>query len=116
VLLRNRDFAHVSFSKLYDTFRFSGDTLLFHRMEIQSSVLEMFVEGAYKLDGSFTDADLQVPLLNLKKPQGLPDNAGVGAFRGPSVYIHVYNKEDSTLHYKFSLFKRQVPVIKKQGA
>lgn len=109
---KNRDFSHVYFSKLYDTFQFSRDTAIFGRMEIQSTVLEMFVAGAYKLDGTYTNADIQVPFNNLKKRKGLPENVGVDVGHGLSVYVHAYNQGDEPLHYKFGLFKKKVPVIK----
>ena len=105
---KNRDFTNVHFSKLYDTFRFSGDTVTFNQMEVQSTVLEMFVAGVYKLDGSYTNADIQVPFNNLKKRKGLPDNVGVDAHHGLSVFVHAYNTGEEPLHYKFGLFKKKV--------
>jgi hypothetical protein len=105
---KNRDFTNVRFSKLYDTFRFSSDTLTFDQMEVQSTVLEMFVAGVYKLDGSYTNADIQVPFNNLKKRKGLPDNVGVDVHHGLSVFVHAYNTGEEPLHYKFGLFKKKV--------
>jgi hypothetical protein len=109
---KKRDFSHVYFSKLYDTFAFSGDTLSFHRMEIQSTVLEMFVEGVYKMDGDFTDAVIQVPLNNLTKGKGLKDNVGVDTKHGLSIYVRAYNTGDQPLQYKFGLLKKKVAGIK----
>lgn len=109
---KNRDFSHVYFSKLFDTFQFSRDTANFGRMEIQSTVLEMFVAGAYKLDGTYTNADIQVPFNNLKKRKGLPENVGVDVGHGLSIYVHAFNQGDEPLHYKFGLFKKKTPGVK----
>ncbi|TDW99612.1 AsmA family protein [Dinghuibacter silviterrae] len=110
--LKNRDLSNIYFSRLYDTFRFSRDTLVFDRMEIQSTVLDMFVAGAYKLDGSYTDADIQIPFTNLKKQKGLPDNAGAYAHHGPSLFVHAFNRDGEPLHYKFGLFRKKVPGVR----
>lgn len=106
--LKNRDLSHVYFSRLHDLFVFSKDTAVFDKMEIQSSVLEMFVEGVYKLDGEYTDADIQVPLLNLKKRKGIPKNVGVDAKHGLSIYVHAYNTGKEPLHYRLGLFKKKI--------
>jgi hypothetical protein len=107
--LKNRDLTHVYFSQLHDVFGFSKDTVDLNKMEIQSSVLEMFVEGMYKLDGAYTNADIQVPLINLKKKKGVPKkNVGVDTNHGLSIYVHAYNTGQEPLHYKFGLFKKKV--------
>jgi hypothetical protein len=105
--LKKRDLSHVYFSQLHDIFTFSRDTLSFNKMEIQSSVLEMFVEGAYKLDGDYTNADIQVPFSNIKKRKGVPENVGVDAKHGLSIYVHAYNTGNEPLHYKLRLFKKK---------
>jgi hypothetical protein len=109
---KSRDLSHVHFARLYDTFRFSRDTVIFNKMEVQSTVLELIVQGVYKLDGSFTDAVVQVPLSNLKKKKELKDNQGVDTKRGPSVWVRASNKGDEPLHYSFSLFKKKVAGVK----
>jgi hypothetical protein len=110
--LKNRDLSHVYFARLYDTFRFSRDTVVFDRMDIQSTVLSLIIAGAYKLDGSYTNADIQIPFSNLKKRKRLPDSAVADAHHGPSLFVHAFNQGDEPLHYKFGLFRKKVPGIK----
>ncbi len=57
-------------------------------MEIQSTVLTLFLEGKYSLDND-TNLSIQVPLSNLKKRDKgyVPKNIGVDAKIGPSVYL-----------------------------
>ena len=108
--LKNRDLSHVYFSQLHDTFGFSRDTVSFNKMEIQSCVLVMFVEGVYKLDGQYTNADIQVPFNNLKKRKDKLENVGVDAKHGLSIYVHAYNTGAEPLHYKFGLFKKKTGI------
>ena len=110
--LKNRDLSHVYFSQLHDIFGFSRDTVTINKMEIQSSVLEMFVEGMYKLDGAYTNADIQVPLINLKKRKSAHENVGVDTKHGLSIYVHAYNTGQEPLHYKFGLFKKKTVLRK----
>jgi hypothetical protein len=58
------------------------------RMEIQSTVLSIFLEGRYSLDND-TNLSVQVPLSNLKKRDKdfVPKNVGTDAKVGPSVYL-----------------------------
>lgn len=105
--LKHRDLSHVYFSQLHDNFTFSRDTLAFDQMEIQSSVLEMFAQGVYKLDGTYTNADIQVPLSNIKRRKGTPENVGVDTKHGLSIYVHAYNTGNEKLHYKLGLFKKK---------
>jgi hypothetical protein len=53
-------------------------------MEIQSSVLTMFVEGVFSTKGN-TDIRIQVPLSNLKKRDEnyIPKNLGEGKKQEP---------------------------------
>jgi hypothetical protein len=62
----------------------------------------------YKLDGAYTDADIQVPLRNIKKRKGTRDNVGVDTHHGLSIYVHAFNAGQEPLHYKFGLFKKKI--------
>ena len=64
-------------------------------MEVESTVVTMFIEGRYDLKDS-SDLSIQIPLSNLKKrDQDIPpENVGVDSKVGPSVYLRV--KPDKT--------------------
>jgi len=87
-LFRKRDFDDVRFAQITSKCKITHRYLQFSRMEIQSTVLSLFLEGKYSLDND-TDLSIQVPLSNLKKRNKdfVPKNVGTDAKVGPSVYL-----------------------------
>ena len=65
-LFKNRDFENIRFAELKDRFEIKGGDVKINRMEIQSSVMSMFVEGIFNNKGG-TDISIQVPLSNIHK-------------------------------------------------
>jgi len=51
---------------LKDRLEISNQEIKINRMEIESTVLSMYVEGIYSMKGT-TDMSIQIPLSNLKK-------------------------------------------------
>jgi hypothetical protein len=87
-LFRHRDFDDVRFAQIYVTMKATHRDLEISRMEIQSTVLSLFLEGKYSLDND-TNLSIQLPLSNLKKrdKKFVPKNVGVDAKVGPSVFL-----------------------------
>ena len=76
-------------------------------MEIQSSVLSMFVEGLYSMKGN-TDISIQVPLNNLKKRDSTynPENIGLLKKAGKSLFIRGKPGDDGSIKFKIDLFNK----------
>ena len=106
-LLKKRDFTEVQFAEITSRFRLSGPTLDISKMEIQSSVLTLFVQGRYSLADS-TDLSIQVPLSNLKKRDKdfKPENVGVDAKVGPSVFLRAHKNKDGKMVITYDPFKK----------
>jgi hypothetical protein len=87
-LFKRRDFDDVRFAQITGTVNVKHRDVQISRMEVQSSVLSLFLEGRYSLDND-TDLSIQVPLSNLKKRDKtfVPKNVGVDAKVGPSVFL-----------------------------
>lgn len=87
-LFRRRDFDDVRFAQINGKMKVTHRDIQISRMEIQSTVLTLFLEGKYSLDND-TNLSIQVPLSNLKKRNKdyVPKNVGVDAKVGPSVYL-----------------------------
>jgi hypothetical protein len=87
-LFKKRDFDDIKFAQIDGKIKVTHRDLLFSRMEIQSSVLSLFLEGKYSLDNN-TDLSIQLPLSNLRKRNKdfVPTNVGVDAKVGPSVFL-----------------------------
>lgn len=87
-LFRRRDFDDVRFAQINGKCRLTHRDIDISRMEIQSTVLSIFLEGKYSLDND-TNLSIQVPLSNLRKRDKnfVPRNVGVDAKVGPSVFL-----------------------------
>jgi len=108
-VLKKRDFTRVAFAEIKNTFEINGQMLTIHKMEIQSSVLGLYVEGIYDLQGKATDLVVQVPLKYLKKrePGYVPENQGLDAKTGISVYVRAKNADNGQIDFKYGLFKKK---------
>jgi uncharacterized protein involved in outer membrane biogenesis len=108
-LFKKRDFSDVQFAELNSNFSIAGTNMDISRMEIQSSVLTLFLEGRYSFTDS-TSLSVQLPLSNLKKRHKdfKPKNIGTHIKAGPSVFLHVYRDKDinSKIKIDYDPFKK----------
>ncbi len=106
-LFKNRDFENIQFAELKDRLEISNQEIKINRMEIQSNVMSLFVEGLYSMKGN-TDMSIQVPLKNLKKRKAnyKLENEGADKKGGPSVYIRGRPGPDGSIQFKADLFKK----------
>jgi hypothetical protein len=108
-LMKNRDFSNVNFAEINCRFKLEGPSLDIARMEVQSTVLTLFLEGKYSL-GDSTDITIQVPLSNLKKRDKdyKPENVGVDSKVGPSIYLRAREKDGKIViaYMPFKKFKK----------
>jgi hypothetical protein len=85
-------------------------------MEVESSVLRLFVEGRYSLKDSM-NLEVQIPLSNLKRRDKhyKPENVGIDARVGPSVFLHVYRDPEGKTVIAYDPFKKHVRKTAKKG-
>lgn len=107
LLFKNRDFDNIQFAELKDRLDIGNQEIKINRMEIESSVLSIFVEGVYSLKGN-TDISIQVPLSNLKKRDEnyKPKNTGVTKDPGTSLYFRGRPGSDGNVQFKADLFNK----------
>jgi hypothetical protein len=107
LLFKNRDFDNIQFAELKDRLDIYNQEIKINRMEIESSVLSIFVEGIYSMKGN-TDIGIQVPLSNLKKRDGnyKPKNSGVNKDPGTSLYFRGRPGSDGNVQFKADLFNK----------
>jgi len=108
-VLKKRDFSKVDFAEIRNTFDINGHMVTINKMEVQSTVLGLFVEGMYDIKGANTDLVVQVPLKYLKKrdPGYVPENQGLEAKTGISVFVRAKSAEDGDIDFKYGLFKKR---------
>lgn len=107
VIFKNRDFENIRFAELKDRLEISNQEIKINRMEIESSVLSMYVEGTYSMKGT-TDMSIQVPLSNLKKRGAdyKPENTGTDKKAGPSIFIRGRPGPDGNIQFKSDIFNK----------
>lgn len=106
-VFKNRDFENIRFAELKNRIEVKGGEMKINRMEIQSSVLTMYVEGLYSKKGG-TDVSIQVPLSNLKKRSAdfNPLNLGADKKGGGSIHIRGRPGPDGNVKFKLDLFNK----------
>jgi hypothetical protein len=104
-IFKNRDFQNIRFAELKDKLEIANDEIKINRMEIESNVLSMYVEGIYSMKGN-TDMSIQVPFSNLKKRNAdfIPKNKGADKKGGGSIYIRGRPGSDGNIQFKLDLF------------
>jgi hypothetical protein len=106
-MFKNRDFDNIRFAELKDRLEISNQEIKINRMEIESTVLSIYVEGIYSMKGT-TDMSIQIPLSNLKKRGAdyKPENTGADKKGGSSIYIRGRPGPDGNIQFKPDLFKK----------
>jgi len=105
-IFKRRDFEEVGFAEISIRSSVFRSFLEIERMEIQSTVLSLFLEGRYSFTDS-TNLSVQIPLNNLKRRNKnyKPENVGTDVKVGMSVFLHVYEK-DKKIVIAYDPFKR----------
>jgi len=108
-LMKKRDFENVRFGEIKSNFTIRGTDVYFKKMEIESSVLRLFMEGRYSL-ANHTDLSVQLPLSNLRRRDKnyKPANVGVKTKQGLSIFLHVYNDKAGKTIIDYDPFKKHV--------
>lgn len=106
-IFKNRDFENIRFAELKDRLEIKNQEVKINRMEIQSSVMSMFVEGVFNKKGT-TDISIQVPLSNIHK-RGVdfnPENIGTEKKVGSSIHLRGRPGPDGNIKFKLDLFNK----------
>jgi hypothetical protein len=106
-IFKKRDFDNIRFAELKDRLEIRNQEIKINRMEIQSNVMSMYVEGIYNQRGS-TDLSIQIPLSNLKKrgDDYNPENRGVNKKAGSSIFLRGRPGADGNIKFKLDLFNK----------
>ncbi|MEO5967411.1 MAG: AsmA-like C-terminal region-containing protein [Ferruginibacter sp.] len=106
-VFKQRDFDNIKFAELKDRLEINNGEIKIGKMEIQSSVLTLIVQGLYSNKGN-TDISIQVPLSNLKKraKDFDPQNKGVDKKFGTSVFLRGKTGSDGNVEFKLDLFNK----------
>lgn len=108
-IFKKRDFANISFAELKDKLVVNGNEIKINRMEMQSSVLSMFVEGVYDLKKG-ADLSIQVPVSNLKKKDEMIEltNKGTKSKTGLSLRLRAKTGDDGKVKITWDPFRKSL--------
>jgi len=107
VAFKKRNFSEIYFAELKDRLDIKNKEINLNRMEIQSTVLTLYVEGVYSLTGPNTDIGIQIPLSNLKNRDDFKlENKGADSKGGASIYVRGRPGADGNVQFKLDLFKK----------
>ena len=102
--LQKRNLSDVSFAELKDRLDLNGNDVNINRMEIRSTAVNMYIEGVFSFANN-TDLSIQVPLHGQKKNQTeAPENKGVNAKTGMSVFLRAKDDKDGKLKINYDMF------------
>lgn len=95
IAFKKRNFTDVHFAEIKNTVSIKDGIITVPRMQIESSVIKLFIEGQYGLVGG-TDLRIQVPLGNLKNKDRSDMNKEANNTKkgGASVYLRAKSGDD----------------------
>ena len=96
-----RDFSNITFKNLSNTLSFQGNSVSIPPMQIESSVLNIFLEGIYGFS-SGTNIAMQVPLRNPKKDEFVADKNEKErrSKKGIVINVRAVDGEDGKVKFK----------------
>ena len=114
-VFKKRDFSDIQFADLHDLLEIKGDDIIINRMEINSTVLHMFVEGVYNTKTG-PDLSIQVPLNNLKKNKTAKiENKGINSKTGVSARLRAQKGENGKVKITWDPFNKAGKQMKKKA-
>ena len=106
-IFKNRDFDNIQFAELKNKLIINGQKITIPPMQIQSSVLSLYVEGLFTPDNK-TDLSIRIPLSNLNKrdEEYVPKNKKKDEKIGTSIFLRGNRNNNEDVNFKLDLFKR----------
>lgn len=106
-VFKNRNFNNIQFAEIKNTLDINGQNITINPMQIQSSVLAVYIEGLLT-DDDRTDLSIRVPLSNLnsRDEDYVPKNKKKNEKIGTSIFLRGRRQNNGDVGFKLDLFKR----------
>jgi hypothetical protein len=101
-----RDLNNITFNNLNGKFDIRGEQVTINPMKINSSVLNMDLEGVYSM-GRGTNILLDVPLRNPKKDEDITDKKEIRDRRMKGIVVHIQAVDGDDGKIKFKLIRKK---------
>ena len=100
----NRNMDNITISSLNGKFDINGELVTIHPMQVNSSVLNMDIAGTYSF-GKGTNINVDVPIRNPKRDEGITDEAELAKRRNRGIVLHLVAVDDKDGKVKVKLGK-----------
>ncbi|MBC7892525.1 MAG: hypothetical protein H7Y12_09950 [Sphingobacteriaceae bacterium] len=107
-IFKQRDFDNVRFATIQNHFRLLGQDIQIDQMEVESSVLTLFIDGRYSLDSTRTNLRIQVPLSNLRRRDSTYLLSRHDPFKGSNVFLRA-SDESGEMKIRLDRLGRRKP-------
>ncbi len=107
-IFKRRDFDNVRFATIQNHFRLRGQDIQIDQMEVESSVLTLFIDGRYSLDSTRTNLRIQVPLSNLRRRDSTYLLTEHDPFKGSNVFLRA-SDESGEMKIRLDRLGRRKP-------
>lgn len=105
-VFKKRNLEDVRFAEIKTRIDIKGPDMFINRMEIESNVFRLFLEGNYGLNGKNTDLLIQVPFNNFNKKnfseEDMPVNKGIGRST-KNIWLRARNNEEGKVKLTLTL-------------
>ncbi len=117
-VFKKRNLEDVRFAEIKTRISISGTDMFINRMEVESNVFRLFLEGNYGLKGKNTDLLIQVPFNNFNKrnfsEEVMPVNKGIG--KSPkNIWLRARNNEEGKVKLTLTLNPKLKETNKKKA-
>jgi uncharacterized protein involved in outer membrane biogenesis len=102
----NRDINNITLSPLAGKFDVKGDKVTIHPLQINSSVLNMDIQGIYSF-GAGTNIYVDVPIRNPKRDEGITDKDELAKRRNRGIVLHLVAEDDKDAKVKVKLGRKK---------
>ncbi len=109
-----RDMNRIVFQDLNGSFDFSGEKVTIQPMQINSSILNMDVDGLYSF-GKGTNINIIVPLRNPEKDKDITDAVALAKRRERGVVVRLQAADDEDGKVKIKLVSKKTQLLNKKN-
>ncbi|PWJ56524.1 AsmA-like protein [Dyadobacter jejuensis] len=108
LIFKRRNFENVRFAPIHGDFLVKGEEIEVRKMEVESSVMTLFVDGVYSF-GNKTNINIQIPLSNLKKRDSTyvlnPNDPS--SREGSNIYLRAEDDGSGEVNIKLAFRKKK---------
>lgn len=110
IVFRRRNLSNITFKKISNDLQIQGSKVYIKPMAIESSVLNIFLQGVYSLTTG-TNIEMEIPIRNPQKDELIEDKElkDKRSRRGIILYLKAEDGEDGKVHIRWNKDGKKIP-------